>query len=229
MRAFSPSTERLRAVSSLTSCSLARPELHPTDTMLDAARELALESGVASATIGEIARVSGAPVGSIYHRFGSRAELLARLWIRAVRRSQASFIAAIDQPDPVAAAVAGALSILDFCESEPADAHLLVSFRREDLLRTAPSARLERELGELNHPIEQALEELARRLYGRLSRAAVERTVLVTFDLPYGAARRHLLDGHALPATLRSDVEAAARALLRHQLGQRGRRGTDRR
>jgi AcrR family transcriptional regulator len=193
---------------------MPRPELHPSDSILDAARSLALDSGLTSATIEEIARISGAPTGSIYHRFRSRDELLARLWIRAVCRSQASFLAAVDQPEPVEAAIAGALSILDFCEHETADAHLLVSFRREDLLRTAPSADVGRELEELNRPVEEAIAGLARRLYGRLSRTAVERTVLVTFDLPYGAARRYLVDGRRFPPTLRHDVEVAARAVL---------------
>jgi AcrR family transcriptional regulator len=200
---------------------MPRPQLHASGSILDAARALALSSGVAAATIAEIARISGAPVGSIYHRFGSRDELLARLWIRAVRRSQASCLAAVDDADPVEAAVAGALSILDFCRDESTDAHLLVSFRREDLLRTAPSTALARELEALNRPIEEAIGRLARRLHGRSSRAAVERTVLVVFDLPYGAARRHLIAGHSLPPALRRDVEAAVRAVLRRRAGAR--------
>src|SRR5215204_5291529 len=68
---------------------MARPQLHPTDTMLDAARDLLLEDGSRSATIEAIASSSGAPTGSIYHRFGSRDALIARLWMRAVYRSQA--------------------------------------------------------------------------------------------------------------------------------------------
>ena len=197
---------------------MPRPELHPGDAILDAARSLAIGSGVGAATMAEVARTSGAPIGSIYHRFKSRDDLLARLWIRAVRRSQASFLDALDQADPVEAAVAGALAILDFCERERADAHLLVSFRREDLLRAAPSAEIAAELEELNRPVEEAIALLARRLHGRLTRAAVERTVLVVFDLPYGAARRHLLAGSSLPPALRREVEAAARAVLATRL-----------
>lgn len=198
---------------------MARPQLHAGDAILDAAQTVALESGVAAATIGEIARVSGAPVGSIYHRFGSRDELLARLWMRAVRRSQARFLDALDGPDPVGAAVAGALAVLDFCRDEPADARLLVSYRREDLLRHAPAPEITRELEELNRPVEDAIKELARGLSGRLSRPAIERTVLVVFDLPYGAARRHLIAGSNLPADLRSDVETAVRAVLARRGG----------
>src|SRR5215217_3348772 len=108
---------------------MPRPQRHATDTMLDAARDLLLGEGSRSATMEAIADVSGAPTGSIYHRFGSRDELIARLWIRAVYRSQASFVAALERQDPRDAALAAAMSILDFCEEHPADARLLVSFR----------------------------------------------------------------------------------------------------
>ena len=117
---------------------MPRPQVHPTDTMLDAARDLLLEEGSRSATMEAIADASGAPTGSIYHRFGSRDELIAKLWIRAVHRSQASFLAALERDSPREAALAAALSIVDFCEDHPADAQLLVGFRREDLVKRIP-------------------------------------------------------------------------------------------
>jgi AcrR family transcriptional regulator len=182
--------------------------------MLDAARELLLESGAGGATVEAIADLSGAPTGSIYHRFGSRDGLVARLWMRAVYRSQASFLAALEQEDPRAAALAAAQSILDFCEQNPADARLLVSFRREDLIRTAPSGQLAGELEELNRPVETAVVALARRLHGRATRATLDRTLLAVFDLPYGAARRYLIGGKKLPAGLREDLARAVTAVL---------------
>jgi AcrR family transcriptional regulator len=182
--------------------------------MLDAARDLLLAGGSGSATIEAIAAASGAPTGSIYHRFGSRDELVTRLWIRAVRRSQAAFLAALEGEDPKAAALAAALAIVDFCEEHPADAQLLVSFRREDLIRGAPSGALADELGELNRPIERAIATLAARLYGTPSRAGIDRTLLAVFDLPYGAARRHLVRGKRLPASLRDDLATAVAAVV---------------
>jgi AcrR family transcriptional regulator len=191
-----------------------RPQLHPSDTMLDAARDLLIEGGSASATVEAIADVSGAPTGTIYHRFGSRNGLLTRLWIRAVYRSQASFLAALEHEDARAAALAAAQSILEFCEQEPADARLLVSFRREDLIRTAPSGQLADELEELNRPVEAAVVSLARRLYGRPTRAALNRTLFAVFDLPYGAVRRYLIAGTKIPAGLGDDLARAVEAVL---------------
>jgi AcrR family transcriptional regulator len=182
--------------------------------MLDVARDLLIERGSASATVEAIAAVSGAPTGSIYHRFGSRDGLLTRLWIRAVYRSQASFLAALEHEDPRTAALAAAQSILEFCEQEPADARLLVSFRRDDLILTAPSGKLADELEELNRPVQAAVVTLARRLYGRSTKAALNRTMLAVFDLPYGAVRRYLLTGSKIPAGLRDDLARAVEAVL---------------
>jgi AcrR family transcriptional regulator len=188
--------------------------MHPTDTMLDAARDLILQDGSRSATMEAIADASGAPTGSIYHRFGSRDELITRLWMRAVYRSQASFVAALEKPDPKEAALAAAMSIIDFCEEHPADALLLVSFRREDLIRAAPEGPLADELAELNRPVERAVVNLARQLYGKRTRAALDRTLMVVFDLPYGAVRRYLITWARMPPGLSADLTRAISAVL---------------
>jgi AcrR family transcriptional regulator len=193
---------------------MARPQLHPIDTMLDAARDLLLEEGSRSATMDAIADASGAPIGSLYHRFGSRDELITRLWMRAVYRSQASFVAALELEDAKEAALAAALSIFDFCKEHPADAQLLVTFRREDLIRAAPSDALTEELEELNRPVGSAVVQLARRLYGRRTRPALDRTLLAVFDLPYGAVRRYLITGKGLPPGLRTDLTRAVAAVI---------------
>jgi AcrR family transcriptional regulator len=194
--------------------AMPRPQIHTTDSMLDAARDLLLGDGSPSATMEAIAATSGAPTGSIYHRFGSRDELIARLWIRAVYRSQASFVAALERQDAKEAALAAAMSIIDFCEQHPADAQLLVAFRREDLIRTIPGGKLAHELDVLNRPVERAVVQLAQRLYGTRSRAALDRTLLAVFDLPYGAARRYLITGRRLPKGLRADLSRAVAAVI---------------
>ena len=193
---------------------MARPQLYSEDTILDAARDLVLQGGARAATVSAIATASGAPKGSIYHRFASLNDLLAEIWIRAVRRSQGAFLDALDDPDPINAAVAGALSIHDFAEREPADARLLAALRREDLIQRVDTARLHHELAVLNRPLEQAMRQLARRLYGSAKRDHIERTVCAVIDLPIGATRRHLIAGTPLPKTLRRQLEAAVRAAL---------------
>ena len=194
---------------------MTRRARHSPDSILDAARVLVLERGVHSATVNAICQESGAPVGSLYHRFASRDELVAELWVRAVRRSQASFLSALRQADPEEAALSAALSIYDFVREHRADARLLIALRREDLLHDVRSTRLTRTLKELNRPLEEAVTGLARRLFGTASRAAVEQTMLAVIDLPFGAIRRHLVANAELPLALRGQLEAAVRAVLR--------------
>jgi AcrR family transcriptional regulator len=194
---------------------MGRPRLHSDDVILDAARDLVLEGGARSTTINAIAKASGAPKGSVYHRYASLDDLLAAMWIRAVRRAQGAFLEAIDQDDPTAAAIAGALSLHDFAQREPADARLLASMRRADLVAAVDAPALRRELDELNRPVQAAIAGLARRMYGSATAGNVERMVCAVVDLPLGAVRRHLIAGAALPPTLRRQLEAAVRAALR--------------
>ena len=194
---------------------MGRQRVHQPHAILDATRTLVLEEGAGAATVGAIASASGAPIGSIYHAFGSRDTLLARLWIRAVERSQARFLAALeDGDDPREGAVAAALSIYDFARDEPGDARLLASLRREDLTQLPLPAAIAAELAELNRPIEDAMRLLARQLFGRAGKERVEQVALSVFDLPYGALRRHLVAGRRPPAAMRPHLARAVRAAL---------------
>jgi AcrR family transcriptional regulator len=196
---------------------MARPQLYSEEAILDAARTLVLDAGARAATVNAIAEASGAPKGSIYHRFASLDDLLAEMWIRAVRRSQGAFIESLAHPDAVTAAIAGALSLHDFARQDPADAQLLASMRREDLIESVKAPRLRRELADLNRPLQGALAELARRLYGDATHEALERTIFAVVDLPFGATRRHLIARSPLPEKLREQLAAAVRAALLQQ------------
>jgi AcrR family transcriptional regulator len=193
---------------------MGRHQLHSADSILDAARTVLLERGARSTTVAAIASASGAPKGSIYHRFGSQDELLAAMWIRAVERSQAAFIDALDEEDPRAAALAAALSAHDFAVRHPDDARLLASVRRDDLLQRIDAPPLKLRLTELNRPLVAELGKLSRRLFGSPSKANVERTVCAVVDLPLGAMRRHLIARSPIPRTLRGQLEAAVCAAL---------------
>jgi AcrR family transcriptional regulator len=182
--------------------------------VLDAARALVLGEGVGRATVRAIAARAGAPMGTLYHRFSSREALLAAMWLRAVRRSQADFIRALAHEDPLRAAVGAALSIVAFCEREPEDAQLLVTVRREDLV-TKVDAELRRELESVNRPVSKLLAEATERLFGRRTAAEKETMMLALFDLPYGAVRRHLIARRPIPAQVPPAVAKAVEAVLR--------------
>jgi AcrR family transcriptional regulator len=193
---------------------VGRAERHPAGSILDAARDLVLGEGVRAATVDRIVVASGAPKGSIYHRFGTLDDLLATMWLRAVRDSQDHFLAALEGDDAAMVAVAAALSLFDFAREAPDDAALLVVLRREDVARHVRSEDLRRELGTVNGPLERGVEDLTVRLHGRATRTAVEQTVLAVVDLPLGAIRRHLVARRPPPVELRDPLARAVRAAL---------------
>lgn len=194
---------------------MARPSVHSPDAILDATLAVVLDRGAPAATVAAIAAASGAPTGSLYHRFGSREDLLARLWVRAAERSQERFLSALGtHPDPAEAARAAGLSVFDFVRDSPGDARLLVCLRREDLLGVPSDARLRTELERVNAPVEAALRELAVRFAGAASRPLLDLLALATIDLPQGAVRRHLSAGRRPPARLRPALDVAIRAVI---------------
>ena len=195
---------------------MARPQIHDPELVLDHARALVLAKGVRAATIEAIAAASGAPVGSLYHRFESRDDLLTRLWLRAVRRSQSAFCSAAEANDPEEAALAAAMSIFDFCDRQREDARLLTSLRREDFVQGEISAELSGELKVLNDPVKRTLRRLAQRLYGRVGANEVDRVLLATFDLPYGIARSYVVGSVPIPPQRRQYLKVAVLAVLRN-------------
>jgi AcrR family transcriptional regulator len=208
---------------------MPRPERHSVDMLLDVSRDLVLRDGARCVTVDRIVALSGAPKGSVYHRFASVNDLLATMWLRAVRRSQDGFLKQLTVGgDPVEAAVAAGLAIHDFATREPEDARLLAALRREDLVDEVTDPAIAVGLQEINDRLQAALTNLARRLYGRATRDTVQRTTCAVVDLPMGAIRRHLVAGVAVPRNVRSQLAAAMRAALpdatspRNQVTKRG-------
>jgi AcrR family transcriptional regulator len=193
---------------------MAPPRKHDTDRMLDAARTLVLRDGPRAASVTAIARESGAPAGTLYHRFGNRDGVLAAAWLRALERFQASALRAAAHNDPLEAAVAMAASPVSFAREQPADALLLLALRRDDLLDTQPDDAFRERLDAINAPLRSRLLELTRALRGRAGRRALDHVTRAVVDLPSAAVRRHAREGHELPGWLERDVRAAARRLL---------------
>jgi AcrR family transcriptional regulator len=193
---------------------VAPPRKHDTDRILDAARALVLRDGPRAASVAAIARESGAPVGTLYHRFSSRDGVLAAAWLRALEGFQRRALAAAAHPDPLEAAVAMASSQVSFAEAQPEDARLLLTVRRDDLLDADPDDRFRARLDAINEPLEATLTELTRSLRGRADARARDAVTRAVVDLPNAAIRRYARDGGRLPSWLERDVAAAVRRLL---------------
>jgi AcrR family transcriptional regulator len=180
---------------------MAPPRKHDTDTILDAVRALALRDGPRAVSVAAIARESGAPVGTLYHRFKNRDGLVSAAWLRALYWFHARWLAAAQEPDPLEAGVAMAVSVVAFAREHPDDAQLLLTLRRSDLLDAHGDAPA------LNTPVHEQIVRLA----GSTDPRALDRVTRAIVDIPYAAVRRHR---HPLPDWLEAEVADAARALL---------------
>lgn len=193
---------------------MAPPRKHDTDCILDAARAIVLRDGARAASVALIARESQAPVGTLYHRFGSRDGVLEAAWLRALERFQTRALAVATHPDPLEAAVAMAVSQITFAEEQPQDARLLLTLRRDDLLDANPGDSFRARLDEINEPLETTLAGLAKELRGQTDARALDAVTRAVVDLPNAAVRRHAHEVGTLPSWLEHDIAAAVRKLL---------------
>ncbi|WP_134046000.1 TetR/AcrR family transcriptional regulator [Amycolatopsis arida] len=183
------------------------------DDFLDAALSLLAEGGTGAATITKVAERMAAPVGSVYHRFASRDLLLARLWVRTVRRFQHGYLERLTDDDLDVAATGAALHVVRWAREHPAEARVLTLYRQQDLVARWPD-ELDPELSTLNDAATAAVRRHARRRYGRADAASVRRVSFAIVDVPYAAVRPHLLAGEAPPAMLDAMVVTACRSVL---------------
>lgn len=191
---------------------MAPPRKHETDAILDATRALVLTDGPRAASVAAIARASGAPAGTLYHRFGNRNGILTAAWIRALERFQSRAMAAAGET-PLETAVAMGVAAVQFARATPDDARLLLTIRPSDLLDGEPDADFETRLAAMNAPLIERVRELAREVFGNDEARTVDAMTRAVVDLPYAAVRRHADDAQ-WPSWLEEDLAQAVRALL---------------
>ena len=181
---------------------MAPPRKHETDVILDATRALVLAGGPRAAGVAAIAKASGAPAGTLYHRFGNRDGVLVATWLRALERFQVRAMAATGDT-ALDAAVAMGVAAIGFARDEPEDARLLLSLRPADLVDGAPDAAFGDTLAAMNAPLVGAGRRSWReRLYGTADARAI--------DVGHPRRRRPALRGGA-PACRRPPDAAVAR------------------
>ena len=191
---------------------MAPPRKHETDVILDATRALVLADGPRAASVAAIAKASGAPAGTLYHRFGNRDGILTAAWLRALDRFQSRAMAA-EADTALETAVAMAVAAVMFAREFPEDARLMLTIRPSDLLDGEPDAAFADALGARNAPLAERVGEFARQLYGKADPRSVDAVARAVVDLPYAVVRRHAYD-EQMPSWLEADITAAVRALL---------------
>jgi AcrR family transcriptional regulator len=190
---------------------VGRPALHDTQALLDVALTIAADRGPASVTIASVSSASGAPSGSLYHRFDDRAALLGQLWLRTTGTFQNGFLEALDSAPGTDGCVAAATYVITWCRAHPAEARLLL--RGPDDFAAAdwpPATR--RHAAADRRALTKALQARAT----ELGEPTLDRLLLATVDLPLAIVRRHFQAGPRakLPPDAGTLIEQATRALL---------------
>lgn len=191
---------------------VGRKPLYDENALLDAAAELMREGGPAAITMSAVARTTGAPSGSVYHRFPERPELLSALWLRSLGRFHGAIEEALEGDGGREALVRAARAVVGWCAAHRADAEVL-SHGRQSFGYDDWSQAARRRLDEANAAVFDRLREA-----GELSGASTERDfegiTMGVVELPLAAVRRHLRGPAPLPAYVEELVAVAAAALL---------------
>jgi AcrR family transcriptional regulator len=184
---------------------VARPARYSADELLDAAAALLAGDGPAAVTMSAVARTVGAPSGSVYHRFPTRAALCGELWIRTEERFQGGFADALASPgDTTARCVAAALFAVQWCRDHPVEAQVLLA-GADALDRSAWPGSVTTRRNRLHRTLNRLLAGLD---------ADPDRLSAALVDVPYAVVRRHLVAGQRIPETADAIVEDCARALI---------------
>lgn len=156
---------------------MGRPRQYDLADLLRHARDLWIERGVDGLTIRALSSASGASNGAVYHAFGSRDGLLARVWAEEAGRFLAfqrdRVAEAMGEGEATAALVAAALAPAAYAKDDEDGARLLLAATVDDLLTSELDEEGRPQLLQLQKELGVLLVELASALWERGDRAAV--------------------------------------------------------
>lgn len=177
---------------------------------IEAALELLAEKGLSGVTMANIAEKSGAPIGSVYHRFESREILLAELWVTLIESLQPGFLEALDTGKIQNAA----LYPLKWARRNPHQAKVLLLYQREQLVTgdwpDMIKERVEAQKKEMN----DGILKITQQLLGKATEKNIDRVVFCLIDVPVGAVRSCLEQGRPISEVYDELVGETCQALL---------------
>lgn len=179
---------------------MGRPARHAHTTILEGAKRVSAEVGPRRLTIAAVADRSGAPVGSIYHRYASRDEILAAVWLDLVEEFQRLFLAQLEGDDAVAAGLAAVRHTCRWVRRHPREARLMLLHHRDDFAAERWPQSYRRRAQALSAQAGESLRRYAARLLGRSRPADLRRVRFALVDLPAAALKRDIEAGVSPPA-----------------------------
>ena len=159
-------------------------------------------------TLQGLSSATGASIGSLYHRFGSREALLAEAWLDAVRLFQSGFLGALKRASSIGAGERAALETPRFCRAEPDAAIVLACCRQAEFLGAETPNPMVKDIAAVNDEVDDEMRRFARRVGRPLLNC---RLALVAYPL---AAVRIYLPDTPVPTSIDREVLKAYRAAM---------------
>jgi len=182
--------------------------------MTGAALRLVADRGPQAVTIAALAKEVGAPTGSIYHRYRSRGQLLAELWMDVVEGFQDGFVASLAQASDIEGAAATARYMASWTREHPLEARLLLLHRRQDFMSGEWPAELAERAAALEPQVGSALRSYAARAFGRTDAETLSRLRYALLDAPFGGIKPYVQARRRLPPVVDDLVAQTAQAVL---------------
>ena len=184
------------------------------EDFIEAALELLAERGLAGVTMAAISKRTGAPVGSVYHRFKSREILLAELWVALIESFQEGFIAVLQS----GATEKAALYTLKWIREHRHKARVFLLHHREQLIAGDWPDEMKEKVETLMNGLNDCLTDFARQHMGKATRQNLARIAFCLIHVPMSAARDYLESGRPVPTYYDKLVLETYRAVLKPHL-----------
>jgi AcrR family transcriptional regulator len=179
-----------------------------------AAARLIATSGLEAATVAGIAQSIGAPVGSIYHRFDSRSDLIAEVWLNAATAFQREFFERLRSGAPYAAGLHAALYVAERVRSHQGEARILLMHRREDFINPACSAHVRQRAEDLGRQVRDELRRFAVRLTSKHDKRTMETIAYAAIEAPVAIVRPAITKGERPSQLADVLIDATYRAAI---------------
>jgi AcrR family transcriptional regulator len=182
--------------------------------MTGAALRLVADRGPQAVTMAALAREAGAPTGSIYHRYRSREQLLAELWMDVVESFQDGFVASLAQAHDVEGAVAASRFMSSWTREHPLEARLLLLHGRQDFMGGDWPAELAERAAALEPQIGAALRSFSERAFGRADAQIMARLRYAVLDAPFGGIKPYVQARKRIPPLVDELAATTTQAVL---------------
>ena len=158
-------------------------------------------------TLDGIKTQTGLSTGSLYHRYQSRENLMARAWLYALQAFHAAYLAGFDE-DGAFPGASVIRRMLNFCRQQPALATILVYGSRRQFIQKGVDADMIEQIDASNARVKERLMAFARE--HRIPILACK-LALVNFPL---AAVKDNLPNHPIPASLENPSVSGCASLV---------------